>query len=254
MPSGGSATASSSRLTPGEPDINDRDRWLLRGQLLIEPSDAIKLRLIADYSQRTENCCGGVLLNPVRNLSRAADGSVVISANSLLPLVQAFGANFQVPAANEPFVRRAATTPGVPYRSDSRDWGLSGELAWDLGGATLTAVTAYRDYLNQQGQDGDFQAMDILRRTDLDRNFKLFTQELRLQGEALDGRLDWLVGGYYANETLNVDDDIGYGADYSVMPTAWPLRRCRRRTSTRPLPLARTCRPLRGRGSRALQR
>lgn len=200
--------------TVGEPDINDRDRWLLRGQIAIEPSDAIKLRLIADYSQKRENCCGGILLNPVRNLTRGTDGFPQISSNTLLPLLQAFGANFQVAPQNEPFVRRTATTPGVPYRSDSEDWGVSGELTWDLGGASLTSITAYRYYHNEQGQDGDFQAMDILKRNDLDREFKLFTQELRLQGEALNGRLDWLVGGYYANEKLFVDDDIVYGADY----------------------------------------
>ncbi|NBW74601.1 MAG: TonB-dependent receptor [Sphingomonadaceae bacterium] len=200
--------------TPGEPDINDRDRWLVRGQFAWEPTDDIKLRLIADYSKKAENCCGGILLNPVRNLSRGADGFPVASANTLLPLLQAFGANFQVAPANESFVRRQSTTPGVTYRTDSKDWGVSGELTWDLGGATLSSITAYRDYLNQQGQDGDFQAMDILKRFDLDRHFKLFTQEVRLQGEALDGRLDWLVGGYYANEKLFVDDDIVYGNDF----------------------------------------
>ncbi len=136
------------------------------------------------------------------------------SANTLLPLLQAFGANFQVAPNDETFVRAQSTTPGVTYRSDSEDWGVSGELNWNLGAATLTSITAYRDYHNEQGQDSDFQAMDILHRTDLDREFKLFTQELRLQGEALDGRLDWLVGGYYANEKLFVDDDIVYGSDY----------------------------------------
>ena len=44
--------------------------------------------------------------------------------------------------------------------------------------------------------------------------FKTFTQELRLQGEAFDGRLDWLVGGYYANEKLRVDDTVAYGDDF----------------------------------------
>ena len=200
--------------TDGEPDINNRDRWLVKGQLLLEPAENITLRLIADYSKRNENCCGGVLLNPVRSLTRGPDGAPVASPNTLLPLLQFLGANHQVAPAGDSFVRRQSTTPGVTYRSDTKDWGVSGELDWDFGGATLTSITAYRDYRNAQGQDADFNALDILRRTDLDRRFRLFTQELRLQGEAFDGRLDWLVGGYYANEKLDVDDDIVYGADY----------------------------------------
>ena len=201
-------------VTPGEPDVNDRDRWLVKGQLLLEPAENITLRLIADYSERNENCCGGVLLNPVRNLTRGADGFPVASPNTLLPLLQLLGANHQVAPADTSFVRRQAATPGVSYRSDTKDWGVSAELNWDFGGATLTSITAYRDYKNAQGQDADFSALDILRRTDLDRRFRLFTQELRLQGDAFDGRLDWLVGGYFANEKLDVDDDIKYGADY----------------------------------------
>jgi iron complex outermembrane receptor protein len=201
-------------VTPGEPDINDRDRWLVKGQLMFEPTETMSFRLIADYSQRKENCCGGILLNPVRNLTRGPDGFPVASANTLLPLLQLLGANHQVAPVGTSFVRRQSTTPGVTYRSDTKDWGVSGELDWDLGAATLTSVTAYRDYKNAQGQDADFSTLDILRRTDLDRRFRLFTQELRLQGEAFDGRLDWLVGGYYANEKLDVDDDIVYGANY----------------------------------------
>jgi len=201
-------------VTPDEPDINDRDRWLVKGQLMFEPTETLSFRLIADYSKREENCCGGILLNPVRNLTRGADGFPVASANTLLPLLQLLGANHQVAPVGTSFVRRQSTTPGVTYRSDTKDWGVSGELDWDLGAATLTSITAYRDYKNAQGQDADFSTLDILRRTDLDRRFRLFTQEVRLQGEAFDGRLDWLVGGYYANEKLDVDDDIIYGANY----------------------------------------
>ena len=222
-------------VTAGEPDINDRDRYLVRGQLVFEPSDSLKFRLIADYSKRNENCCGAVILNPVRNLSRAsAAGSgaanVVQSANTLLPILQALGANHQIAPAGTDFVRRQATTPGVDFRSDSTDWGISGEMEWELGAATLTSITAYRDFKNAQGQDADFSAASILQRFDLDRRFRLFTQELRLQGEAFDGRLDWLIGGYYADEKLDVDDDLVYGSNYeqyancllfaSVLPAA----------------------------------
>src|SRR3989344_266868 len=109
-------------VTAGEPDINDRDRWLVKGQLLLEPTESVKFRLIADYSQREENCCGGVLLDPVRNLTRGADGFPVASPNTLLPLLQFLGANHQVAPAGTSFIRQQATTPSVSYRSDTKDW------------------------------------------------------------------------------------------------------------------------------------
>ncbi|WP_085810034.1 TonB-dependent receptor [Sphingomonas sp. TZW2008] len=217
-------------LTPGEPDMNDRDRWLLRGQLAFEPTDQLKVRLIGDYSKRDENCCAGVLLGPVRGLTRQADGTAAIGPNALFGLVQALGANYPAIPASRRFNYQTPTTPGVRYTSDSEDWGVSGEIDYDLGPANLTSITAYRDYKNKQGQDGDFSALGLLDRFNLDRRFRLFSQELRLQGEAFDGRLDWLVGGYYSNEKLNVRDDIKYGRDFeryanctlfsSVLPAA----------------------------------
>ena len=49
--------------------INDRDRWMLRGQLLFQPSDNFSFRLIADYSHRNEECCGAPFL-PAHDSSR----------------------------------------------------------------------------------------------------------------------------------------------------------------------------------------
>ena len=198
-------------LTPGLKDSNDRDRYLIRGQVLFEPTDDISFRLIGDYSKRNEICCAAPYLGPTRNLSRDAQGNVVVSNNTLLPVLNALGAN--IPPVTTPFTRSVSTTPGFNYRSDSEDYGISGELNWNLGGAKLTAITAYRDYENTQGQDTDFNRLDILRRTALTREFKLFTQELRLQGELFDGRLDWLIGGYYSDEQLNVTDDSKFGVD-----------------------------------------
>ena len=207
------------QVTPGEPDINDRDRYLVRGQLLFEPSADLTVRLIGDYSKRNENCCAGLFLGPVRNLSRISPtgsgaGNVVASPNTLAPLLQTLGANYQFPPVGQAYVRRTATTPGFPYRADSTDYGFSGEVNWDLGAATLTSITAYRNYHYTQGQDSDFNALDLLHRTDEDRVFKTFTQELRLQGKAFGDRLDFLFGAYYADERLFQDQDLKYGADY----------------------------------------
>ena len=201
--------------TPGEKDINDRDRYLIRGQLLLEPNDAIKLRLIGDYTKRTEFCCGAVNYGPNRNVSRdPATGDLVIVPNTLLPVLQLLGANIPVATGDQKFVRSQATTPGFNYISNTEDFGFSSEGTWSLGNATLTGITSYRDYKNRQGQDSDYNALDIFRRTALDRRFRTFTQEFRAQGEAFDKRLDWLVGGYFANEILNVRDDFKYGNDF----------------------------------------
>jgi iron complex outermembrane recepter protein len=200
-------------VTPGEKDINDRDRYLIRGQLKFEPTSDLSFRLIGDYSKRTELCCGAVNYGPNQNVSLVG-GNLTYAPNSLLPILQALGANIPVAAAPTKFVRAQSTTPGFNYTSNTKDWGLSGELNWSFGDTKLTAITAYRDYKNRQGQDSDYNALDILHRTALDRRFRLFTQEVRLQGELFDGRLNWLVGGYYANEKLNVQDNLKYGADY----------------------------------------
>ncbi len=198
-------------VTPGQPDLNDRDRYLVRGQFLLTPTDDVRVRLIGDYGRRDELCCGAVYLQPVRNVNRVGT-DVVVAPNALLPILQSLGANIQLGEA--PFVRRTATTPGFLPVSKTEEWGVSGELTWDFANAELTSITAYRDYKNLQGQDSDYNALDILRRTDLQRRFRTFSQEVRLNGTAFNDRLDWLVGGYYAYERLDVRDDIKYGADY----------------------------------------
>src|SRR3546814_7155497 len=48
-------------------DINNRDRYFLRGQLLFEPTDALSVRLIADYTSREEECCGATYVGPSVN-------------------------------------------------------------------------------------------------------------------------------------------------------------------------------------------
>ena len=188
-------------------DFNDRNRWMVRGQLLWEPTDDVSLRLIGDYTKQREQCCvPGV--GPAVGLSRDAQGNVVFGPNPLVGILRGLGSQIR---PGEQF--KAAITPGRDYRADTDQWGVSAELNWDLGFGGLTSITAYRDYKNKMGTDADFNNIDVWSRTNLQRRFKTFSQELRLQGTLFEDRLDWLVGGYYSDEKLRVSDDIRFGAD-----------------------------------------
>ena len=131
--------------------------------------------------------------------------------SSIAAIERALGAVIE----DSPFKRQVSITPGRSYRSDVTDWGISGEGVYDFGGAELTSITAYRYNKYTRGQDADFNNLDILYRGDdgtAYNRFKTFTQELRLQGHAFGNHLDWLVGGYYANEKLTLADNLSFGA------------------------------------------
>ncbi len=190
--------------------VNDRDRYLVRGQLLYTPNDDLEIRLIGDFAKRSEECCASTYL-PFRTSFRDAQGNVqVTNANPIVSVIRGLGGVI----SDDTYARETSITPGRDYRSDVTDWGLSGELNWALGFADLTSITAWRDWKVSSGQDADFTNLDILYRDNQTRRFQTFTQEIRLNGTLFDDRMDWLVGGFYAHETLNLFDNLKYGADY----------------------------------------
>ena len=109
------------------------------------------------------------------------------------------------------------TLDKAKHRGDVKDWGISAEASYDFGAAELTSITAYRYNNLIRGTDIDYSNLDFAYRPDdgtAFNRFKTFSQEVRLQGSAFNDRLDWLVGGYYANEKLHSRDSLRYGRDY----------------------------------------
>ena len=207
-----------------ESDVNDRNRIFTRGQLLYEPSDAMSVRLIADYSTRDESCCGAVYIETRESFDPTPgapgtnpEGDFAYRNNRIVDVLTSLGGT--IPSIGDPFNRLLAITPGRTYEGETTDWGGSLQIDYDFGGANLTAITAYRDYINYFPSDTDYTNVDILFRADDDnafREFRTFTQELRFQGSAFGGMLDWLVGGYYANESLHVRDNLRFGTQYGA--------------------------------------
>jgi outer membrane receptor protein involved in Fe transport len=207
-----------------ERHVNDRDRFFVRGQLLFEPNDALSFRLIADYSHREESCCGAVYLDRATNpligdlnepaVPLSVGGLPPADGNNIINVLRDLGQ--PLAGFSDPYSRNIYVSPGRSYEGTTEDWGVSLEVNWDLGGANLTSITGYRDYQSGQPGDIDYSAVDILYRSGpgVVRQFQTFSQELRLQGQAFGGHLDWLVGAYFADEDLTLDDNLRFGNQY----------------------------------------
>jgi iron complex outermembrane receptor protein len=197
--------------------INNRNRYFVRGQLLWEPTDNFSARLIGDFSRRGESCCGAVFatdkLSPGN--SAALDPNINAAIRVLTLVAPATIAQLY-PSLSDPYDRKMAASPGTTFAGVTKDKGASLEMNWKLGGSELTSITAYRDYTNAQGADAEYNLVDILHidRDGSARSFKTFSQELRLQGDAFDNKLDWLIGGFYSHEKLSAASTLKFGAEY----------------------------------------
>ena len=174
-------------------DPNNRNRWGVRGQLLIEPNDALKFRVIADYDKLDEECCGVV------NVINGATGAIITAIGGKI--------NFDQPFSYDTFQNFDST-------NKIKNYGFSGQADLELSDTlSLTSITAYRGVDSLTNQDSDFTSADLLRKNTSDTGIKTFTQELRLASN-FDGPINFLLGGYYFDEKIDIANDIEYGAQF----------------------------------------
>ena len=172
-------------------DLNTRDRWNIRGELLLEPTDRQEWRLILDADEIDEVCCiaSNLVEGPTADIIRIIGGDV----DNMTPFDRGIFVN------------------GTPNNTlENRGVSLQGDIEFD--GFTLTTITAYRETDVVNNYDIDFTSANLAT-LDEAQQLETFTQEVRLTSNG-EGNFDWMIGGYFFDESAAVQNELLYGTDF----------------------------------------
>jgi len=173
--------------------VNNRDRWYARGQLLIDNGTDLSVRIIADYDSIDEICCG------------------VVNAQSGPSTFAILGVGGQVTDPNNPFAD--VVINNFDSTNEIVNQGISAQVDYEIGDFTLTSITATRTTESVTAQDSDFSTADLIYPNSQDLRIDTFTQEFRIAGTIGD-RVDLLLGAFYINEDVDQSNQLLYGADF----------------------------------------
>ena len=149
--------------------VNSRDDFAIRSKLLFEPTDRLAVTLSGDFTR--------VVSSEGNNFRRTPEAVSLITGAAGWP----YGfwdveSNFHSLVRNE-------------------QYGVSGRVEYDLGGATLTSISAYRNLKTSFGFDVDATPVNFFNAVVEEKN-RLATQELQIASTG-DQSFDWVAGLYY---------------------------------------------------------
>ncbi|MFM6853988.1 MAG: TonB-dependent receptor [Sphingopyxis sp.] len=218
-----------------------------RARFVFTPNDRLKVRLIGDYLTVDQSaapfsliqvnqaayvaiyntCITGVQavfdgvgaatgfgsgISTLCNSQRGNAGSPTGTAPSL-----AAEAGQHLPYDNRYIVRRAdgSIDPDRSYAAGANfdeveNWGLNFQIEYDLTDALqIKSITGYRDLQSRFGVDIGGAPFLALSPTFSDSETQ-FSQEIQLIGNMFDDRWNFVLGGYYFNETGLHDDSVPF--------------------------------------------
>ena len=169
--------------------MNERERWGVRGQVSWTPTDNTEVRIIADYDEIDEVCCG------VSNLVNGPTGAVIgLLGGELVP--------------EQPFAYRIAAD--IDPFNEVENGGISAQIDVDYGSFVLTSITSQRFSDTFEALDIDFTSAPLTQTSPNDLNVDTFSQEIRLTSTG-DGDLSWMVGAFYFDESVDYTSEVIWG-------------------------------------------
>lgn len=173
---------------------NNRNSYLLRGQLLFTPSSSVSVRLIGDYAKQKQDCCVQVL----------ADIVAPANGKNFRNIAGLFGLNPVI----DPFARISVNNREIFFSNESG--GVSAQVDADLSGATITSISAWRFWNWTPQGDLDFLPLSAFAAADnVDRQDQ-YSQELRIASNG-NNKVDYVAGLYLYDETIDQHLTVSYG-------------------------------------------
>ncbi|MFM2371203.1 MAG: hypothetical protein RIS85_925 [Pseudomonadota bacterium] len=191
----------------------DQDRYAFRGQYLIEPTDALSVRVAGDYTKVSGVGAGDSYLGNIRN-------------NILVPASFDASEGLNTPAANA-YRQTLLGAPGFGFLAPMNEqqsidydyWGLHAEIRLKAGIGEFTLIPAYRKTKGASAFYGPgFNTAKF------NEEYGQFTTELRLAGKA--GMFDYVLGGFYFDENIKGNNNFNQEfvlpiQDYRANTRSW---------------------------------
>ncbi len=193
--SGTSRNGTIRNVVTGE-NIQSLDNIGLRAQLLWEPTDTLKIKLVGDYNKQDAVCCGSVFVGT------GATQRLLNRQFAALAAAQ----NYAPPSTN-PFDR--VTDLDSNLNAGNVIAGAALKITWDVGPGTLTSVTAYRTWDWKPENDRDFTGLSIVALSQNPSQQDQITQEFRY---AYTGdKFDFVLGAFAFDQRIDTQGTEAQG-------------------------------------------
>ena len=156
--------------------VNGYKRYGARGMVVADASPDVTFTLIGDWRRSRDNCCAEVIGTTPSNF-----------AAGILPTAR---------GDETREIRQNLIT-----RTNETSWGVSLQADAKLGTQTVTSITAYRNYKNEEIRDGDFLPQAYVGLNQLHdfgpQKGNTFSQEVRLTSPQHQF-LEYVIGFFYS--------------------------------------------------------
>jgi len=174
-------------------DQNQIGNQAVRAQLLFKPSEMLQVKLSADFTSFQSNCCTQVYY-------RVATRDVPRTATRQFAGPTGLAAQFNyTPPSTNPYDR--VTDIDAQLGVDTNEGGVAAIADWNIGGATLTSVSAWRFWNWDAANDRDYTGIPIQIEQHIPSRQDQYSQELRLASNG-DHALSYVGGLYFFRQRV----------------------------------------------------